>query len=112
MSKRSARFRGDRLRSARQRIGLTQDELANDLALGQAQVNRYELNKSEPSTKTLSALASRLGVSADWLLGLVDGEQDIFSDDGLSEVARKFAHAAESGDFKKIIEMALEQLND
>ena len=112
MTERKKIFRGDRLLIARERAGLTQDDLADNLELGQAQINRYELNKSEPSTPTLHKLASRLKVSVDWLLGLTDDMTGLYADADLSDLARRFAEAADSGDFKKVIDMALDKLKN
>lgn len=65
-------FRGDRLKVVRERMGLSQDELAEGLGVGQAQINRYEQNKNDPSSETLVAMAKYLEVTTDYLLGLVD----------------------------------------
>lgn len=95
-------FRGERLRSVREQMGLSQDELAEGLGLGQAQINRYEQNKNDPSSETLVAMARYLDVTTDYLLGLVDSpsqhmrltdltdeEREIF--DTLQQAARLIA---------------------
>jgi transcriptional regulator with XRE-family HTH domain len=95
-------FRGERLRTVREQMSLSQDELAEALGLGQAQINRYEQNKNDPSSETLVAMARYLGVTTDYLLGLVDSpsqhmrladltdeEREIF--DTLQQAARLIA---------------------
>ena len=65
-------FCGERLKLMREKLGLSQDELAERLGLGQAQINRYEQNKNDPSSETLVLLARHLEVTTDYLLGIVD----------------------------------------
>lgn len=65
-------FRGGRLKTARERRGLTQDELAERAQTTQLSISRYENSKSTPAPDILAALALALEVSADWLLGLTD----------------------------------------
>ena len=49
--------------------GITQTAFANDLGLTQPMINRYALNKSEPSIDTLCKIADYLHVTVDELLG-------------------------------------------
>lgn len=62
----------DRLRSARQKFGLTQAELAERIGITEKQVNRIELGHSVPNSDTLALIADALNVSTDWLLGRTD----------------------------------------
>ncbi|MCC7452320.1 MAG: helix-turn-helix transcriptional regulator [Anaerolineae bacterium] len=73
MTERKIVFRGDRLRQLRSERLYSQDDLNKLIGAGKAnQVNRYETGKTEPSSDVLYKLAQALGVSADYLLGLVD----------------------------------------
>lgn len=65
-------FRGDRLKELREKTGLSQDDLADRLGIGHAQMNRYEQGKNDPGTEILVALARELNTTTDYLLGLVD----------------------------------------
>jgi transcriptional regulator with XRE-family HTH domain len=57
---------GSVLRSARERIGLTQAALANDVGIAANHLNRLESGeKSMPRFDTLARLAARLGLSLD-----------------------------------------------
>ncbi len=65
-------LRGNRLRYLRTTKGLTQEQLATLLQLGKRQIHRYERELSDPASDVVARLASALGTSADYLLGLVD----------------------------------------
>lgn len=62
-------MRGERLRSARLKTGLSQTELGKAVGLSQSMVGALERGDREPSVETARALADRLGVSLAWLLG-------------------------------------------
>jgi transcriptional regulator with XRE-family HTH domain len=49
---------------------MKQAEFARKVGLAQNSYNRYESGERVPDIAVLSQLASRLGVSTDWLLGL------------------------------------------
>ncbi len=59
---------GGRIKSARQRAGLTQRALAKKLAVSAGAVGQWETG-GVPATGRLATLADLLGVSLDWLLG-------------------------------------------
>ena len=59
-----------RLRAARERIGLQQIELSVQLGLRKGAVSEYERGTKAPRYGVLKQLCVTLGVSADWLLGL------------------------------------------
>ena len=57
-----------RLKELREKAGISQLELASDLALRQNDISRYETGAREPDHKTLLALADYFDVSVDYLL--------------------------------------------
>jgi transcriptional regulator with XRE-family HTH domain len=57
-----------RIKSARQRAGMTQREMAETLSVSAGAVGQWETIGS-PSIERLTVLARVLGVSVDWLLG-------------------------------------------
>lgn len=59
---------GTRIAFLRRRAGLTQEELAAQLAVSPAAVGAYEQGRRVPSAAILVALSRSLGVSADYLL--------------------------------------------
>lgn len=61
---------GNRIKSAREKMGITQEELAGDVGISRAAVARYESGEIEPKIKNLIAIATRLNVTTDYLLGI------------------------------------------
>lgn len=75
-------FRPERLRLARQRAALTQEELSQLCGVGKRgrRVSAWETGANVPSITHVRALAKALGVSSDWLLGLVDDRTAHFAE--------------------------------
>ena len=59
---------GNRLRKARKRAGLTQEEVAKELDVTRSVIARYESELNDPPTENIVKLAEMYGVSADYLL--------------------------------------------
>ncbi|HTK76175.1 MAG TPA: helix-turn-helix transcriptional regulator [Gemmataceae bacterium] len=59
---------GTRLRSLRERAGMSQSELARKVGTDQGHISRWERNLAVPDTATVQRLAAALGVSAVELL--------------------------------------------
>lgn len=60
---------GERLRSARDRAGLTLDQLAEATGLSKAHLSRLESSERQPSIAALLDLSATLGVQVNMLLG-------------------------------------------
>jgi transcriptional regulator with XRE-family HTH domain len=60
---------GERIRTARSQIGLTQAELAKKLGVSAGAVGQWETGMAAPATERLAALAELLSISLDVLLG-------------------------------------------
>jgi transcriptional regulator with XRE-family HTH domain len=60
---------GERLKSLRKGVGLTQMGFAKSFQVSNGAVAMWETNKREPDNETLSRLADFFGVSVDYLLG-------------------------------------------
>lgn len=58
---------GDRIRKARERMGLTQLALGKLCGYAQITISQYECNYREPGAKTIEKLASHLNTTAVWL---------------------------------------------
>ena len=69
------RSMGERIKHARIRAGITQEELAEMLNLSRISIARYECGEIIPKVTNLTAMAVKLKVSTDYLLGL---ENDSF----------------------------------
>lgn len=97
---------GDRLRRIREQRGYTQDELAELLDVGQQQIHRWETNKSDPSTDAIAGLAQILGVTADYLLGLVEdpGQRLQEKEFALAPEERKVVQAIRNGNFAMLFQ--------
>ena len=59
---------GKRIRDERSKLGLTQEELANDLNISHGHLNKIEKGKEGCSIDLLLELADYFGVSTDFLL--------------------------------------------
>lgn len=59
----------NRLRECRLNLGYTQDEMAMILGITTRGYRNYELGKREPNLSFLVALADKLNVSMDYLIG-------------------------------------------
>ncbi len=61
---------GKNIRKARRDLELTQDELAERLAVTESAVSQWELGKTVPDLMLIPTLCAVLGVTSDWLLGV------------------------------------------
>lgn len=78
-------FAGPRLRRVRQRLGLTQSQMAAELGISPAYVNLMERNQRPLSVQVLMKLASRFSIDPAELQGEAEGEtlralKAVFSD--------------------------------
>ena len=62
----------DRLRLLRDKIGITQQELAYQIGSSQQNIQRYESGSNEPDIQTLRLLADFFDTSVDYLIGHTD----------------------------------------
>ena len=62
------------IKKAREKAGLTQQDLANELGVGQSTVAMWETQNSLPRTDKLPMLAKILGCTIDELLKKEEGE--------------------------------------
>ena len=66
---------GERLQLARRRCGIRQYQLADELGIARRTLTRWENGQAGGiNLEALVAIAKRLGVSVDYLLGLTDHE--------------------------------------
>ena len=62
---------GERLKTALDKRDMKQRELARDIKITEAAMSRYIQGTRVPRGDTIVKICSRLGISADWLLGLL-----------------------------------------
>ena len=60
----------DILKRLRLDAGITQKQLAKEIAIGQATISQWESGMSKPTADALIALSNYYGVSADFILGI------------------------------------------
>ena len=63
---------GEKIKEARKQCGLSQEQLAEKMAVSRSAVAKWEANNGLPDLDNLKALAQLLNVSVDYLLD--DGE--------------------------------------
>ena len=66
-------FIADRIKTLRERGGMTQSQLARRLGISRSAVNSWEMALSTPSSIYLVELSKIFGVTTDYLLSLDDG---------------------------------------
>ena len=67
---------GKRIQQRREKLGLTQEELADASGLRQSIISRLERGtRKNPSADTVRRLATTLGVTADWLIGMHEPDE-------------------------------------
>lgn len=80
-----------RLKEARKRSKLTQEELAKMVKTKKTTISNYETGYSSPSNEMLNDLADALRVSADYLLGRTNDPSPIENEkpyDSLAEITK------------------------
>lgn len=80
--KRGVIMNGNKLRALREKKGLLQKELANEIGISTSTIGMYEQGRREPDFETVKKLANYFGVSIDYL---ADNESKLFNDDELKE---------------------------
>lgn len=103
-------LRGDRLREARLKLGLSQRELSRRCRIGEQQIFRYEGDKGgDPRLSIVAHIAKELNVSVDYLCGLVDEPQGIYSGRHLTPWQARVLDAIERGDERMTVKFFLER---
>ena len=80
---------GTRIATERERLGLTQAELADKVNVSQKSISKYERGDRQPNFETITKLANVFGVSIDYLLGR-EGAQSIPQSSDPDESLAKF----------------------
>lgn len=81
-SERLKRLRGD----------LTQTEAAIRIGITAQTLARYENGQRKPNSEVIVMLCKCYGVSADYLLGLYESENEVFSEPEASEIAAEICN--------------------
>jgi transcriptional regulator with XRE-family HTH domain len=79
MNKNIAEVIGNRIKATRDKIGMSQKELAEKVNVSPSAINQFEKGEKKPSSEVLARITNKLGVSADYLLGASDEEKMFLS---------------------------------
>ena len=71
---------GDKIRIAREKLNITQKEMAKSLGISQAYLSAIESGKMQANAKVIFGLEKIFGVRAEWLAG--SGENAAFGSEG------------------------------
>lgn len=71
---------GRRLKGAREKIRLTQQQVADKLGISNGTLSGYERNYRDPDTVTLNNLAALYEVSVDYLLGRTEDPKRVLKE--------------------------------
>ena len=63
---------GERLKALRKKGNIKQRELADAIGVQTSMISHYETNRDDPSDKVKVKIARFLGISLDYLLGVID----------------------------------------
>lgn len=63
---------GERLKKAREKKGLSREDLGKYLGVSYSTISKYETDEREPSNEILIKICKYLDISADYLLGRSD----------------------------------------
>ncbi|MEM9189923.1 MAG: helix-turn-helix transcriptional regulator [Myxococcota bacterium] len=82
---------GERIRHAREQLGINRNQMARELGTSWQHVQRWETGRTAPSTDSLAKIAALLNVTVGHLLG--HGETTVGPSTGLQEFLATFAPA-------------------
>lgn len=82
-----------RIKTVRQKFGLTQAQFAERISLSQNYIALIETGKRDPSDRTISDICREFGVSLDWLKNGGD-EKDMFGASEQDEITSAFGELA------------------
>lgn len=90
---------GTRITAARKALGMSQQDLANALGTSQAAIHRYETGDRDPKSGTVVKLASVLGVTVSYLLGVSEDMRNVETDPDprLNEIVDAYRNVTEEG---------------
>ena len=71
---------GHRIKAQRIRIGMTQDELAEELLIPKASVSAYENDRIDIKGSRIVELANALEITPNYLLGFSEEEDPVLND--------------------------------
>lgn len=98
-----------RFRVAREKLGISQRELAQRCNFSPNQIARYENGLSEPIAESLRTVSQQLHVSTDYLLGLTDEPQGFFVPSDITPIEREVLDAFRRDGWLGIARLGIER---
>ena len=86
MNEKNEKSVGERLKLIRQKLMLSQQDLANILNVNQKTISHWEQARNEPSIKALRTLCSKFNINLNWLL---TGEGEMFKEDKKTRIKKE-----------------------
>ena len=96
---------GERLRTLREGVNLSQAKLAKLLDTTQASINKYETDKTSPTPETFLWYANYFDVSLDWIFGRAEKPQGKLYDYQPETLKEKMANNEE---IRQFVEMCFD----
>jgi transcriptional regulator with XRE-family HTH domain len=96
-------FIGSRLRKLREQAGYSQGQLASVLKITQSQISKWENEDAQPGNEAVIELSRVFGVTADYLLGLVDNPSDLLKENDLTDDEWRLVNAYRAGDMGRVL---------
>jgi transcriptional regulator with XRE-family HTH domain len=75
---------GSRIKSLREKNGISQKRLAESLGITNVQLSRYETGDRNPDPEMIKKIAETLDTTTDYLLGLADSPSSTHKDDRIN----------------------------
>jgi len=103
-------LRVDRLKTLREQHGWSQRELSRLCGLALSTIHTYERGEVDPSAKHLIKIAETLGVSADYLLGLIDEPTAHFGSTEIDDDERAVIQALRRDGWRGVMRVAIDRM--
>ena len=98
-------LQGARLRELRERLGYSQQDLAEKVETALQQIYRWESSKTDPSGDFITRLAKALDTTTDYLLGLDDDPTGRRREEDLTPDERRLLVAYRTGRIYELLRL-------
>lgn len=98
-------FRGERLREVRESRGMSQADFEQLVGVSHVQISRYEAGKTEPSLDIITRFAKALNITVDYLVGMVDKDNEYLNPQDLSPTEARLLDAFRRGDLRDAMDV-------
>jgi transcriptional regulator with XRE-family HTH domain len=113
-------LRGERLVEARERLHMTQGELAVAIGIaadpdskpGKTTISRYENERNQPGSDVLDKMTEVLNVSADWLLGRTEDRTGSVTENSLPDDEIEMLNAYRHSQLDKAVNLMLKKRSE